>query len=114
MVNKKGAFIRKIFIFPIRIYQNCISPLYPARCRFYPSCSEYAALAIEKHGVVRGIWLGIKRICRCNPWCEGGFDPVPENIEPCKLVLKKNSAFYKPQNATKRETDGSPGGGGRP
>lgn len=89
MVNKKGAFIRKIFIFPIRIYQNCISPLYPARCRFYPSCSEYAALAIEKHGVVRGIWLGIKRICRCNPWCEGGFDPVPENIEPCSVILKK-------------------------
>ncbi len=60
---------------------------------FYPSCSEYAALAIEKHGVVRGVWLGIKRICRCNPWCEGGFDPVPENIEPCKLVLKKTVRF---------------------
>jgi hypothetical protein len=89
MKMKKGALVRKIFIFPIRVYQICISPFYPARCRFYPSCSEYTALAIEKHGVIRGIWLGIKRICRCNPWCQGGFDPVPENIEPCKVILKK-------------------------
>lgn len=85
MAKNKGItdIVRKIFIFPIRVYQYCISPLYPARCRFHPSCSEYAAVAIQKHGVVRGIWLGIKRICRCNPWCEGGFDPVPETVEPC-------------------------------
>jgi len=69
--------LRKIFIFPIRVYQTCISPFYPPRCRFYPSCSEYTAEAIEKRGVFCGIWLGIKRICRCNPWSKGGYDPVP-------------------------------------
>lgn len=95
MVCNKGfaSIIRKIFIFPIRIYQYCISPLYPARCRFYPSCSEYTAAAIEKHGVIRGIWLGTKRICRCNPWCEGGFDPVPETVEPCLRAVR--STFIK-------------------
>lgn len=73
--------LRKIFIFPIRVYQTCISPFYPPRCRFYPSCSEYTAEAIEKCGVVYGIWLGMKRICRCNPWSKGGFDPVPTTTE---------------------------------
>lgn len=95
MVNCKGfaGVIRKIFVFPIRVYQICISPLYPARCRFHPSCSEYTADAILKHGVIRGIWLGIKRICRCNPWCEGGFDPVPEKILPCREAMKETLRF---------------------
>ncbi len=85
--------LRKIFIFPIRVYQRCISPFYPPRCRFYPSCSEYTAEAIEMHGVVLGIWLGIKRICRCNPWFEGGFDPVPLTSEKTDHIFphKKNT-----------------------
>jgi putative membrane protein insertion efficiency factor len=61
----------------IRGYQLVISPLIGPRCRFYPSCSHYAIEAIETHGALRGVWLTIKRISRCHPWHEGGFDPVP-------------------------------------
>jgi putative membrane protein insertion efficiency factor len=61
----------------IRIYQYTISPLLGRRCRFFPSCSEYTAEALQKHGTVKGTRLGIKRISRCHPWNPGGFDPVP-------------------------------------
>jgi putative membrane protein insertion efficiency factor len=61
----------------IRIYQYTISPLLGRRCRFFPSCSEYTAEALEKHGALQGTRLGIKRISRCHPWNPGGFDPVP-------------------------------------
>jgi putative membrane protein insertion efficiency factor len=62
----------------IRTYQLTLSPLLGPRCRFYPSCSRYTLEAIETHGALRGTWLGAKRICRCHPFHEGGFDPVPE------------------------------------
>ena len=66
-----------ILILPIRFYQRCISPLFPPACRFTPSCSHYAVEAIQKHGSIKGIWLAVKRICRCNPWGGSGYDPVP-------------------------------------
>lgn len=69
--------IKKIFILPIKFYQKFISPLLGNNCRFYPTCSNYMIQAIEVHGVVKGLWLGIKRILRCNPWSAGGYDPVP-------------------------------------
>jgi len=62
----------------VRAYQKLVSPLFPASCRYVPSCSEYAALALTRHGLVRGIWLSLARVLRCNPWSEGGEDPVPE------------------------------------
>ena len=61
----------------IRLYQYAISPILGRRCRFFPSCSEYAAEAVEKHGAVKGAVLGLKRLSRCHPWNPGGFDPVP-------------------------------------
>jgi putative membrane protein insertion efficiency factor len=61
----------------IRGYQLALSPLFGPKCRFYPSCSHYAIEAIDTHGALRGLWLAIKRIGRCHPWHEGGFDPVP-------------------------------------
>lgn len=67
----------------IRIYQLVIAPLLGPRCRFYPSCSSYAAESITKHGAVMGSWLAVKRIARCHPWNEGGFDPVPEHRGCC-------------------------------
>ena len=67
-------FVLKILI---RGYQLAVSPLLGPRCRFYPSCSHYAIEAIELHGALHGTWLTIKRISRCHPWNEGGFDPVP-------------------------------------
>jgi len=69
--------MRKLVISIIRAYQYLISPLSPPTCRFTPSCSHYASEAIEKHGVIKGSWLGTKRILRCNPWNSGGYDPVP-------------------------------------
>ncbi len=70
--------MRRIFVILIRIYQKTISPfLGPNRCRFQPTCSEYSAQAILKYGVLKGIWLGIKRIGKCHPLHPGGYDPVP-------------------------------------
>jgi len=67
---------KKILIYIINIYQK-ISKFTPKCCRFYPTCSQYTKEAIMKYGVIKGGWLGIKRICRCHPWNEGGYDPVP-------------------------------------
>ncbi|MGL6196275.1 MAG: membrane protein insertion efficiency factor YidD [Thermoguttaceae bacterium] len=66
--------MKTFFIFPIRCYQKFISPLFPAVCRFTPSCSDYCILAIQKYGVVRGSIKGALRILRCNPWFNGGED----------------------------------------
>lgn len=69
--------MRQLALNCIRLYQLLLSPLLGSHCRFYPTCSHYTYEAIEKYGVVQGGWLGIKRISRCHPWHEGGFDPVP-------------------------------------
>jgi putative membrane protein insertion efficiency factor len=61
----------------VRAYQWCISPLLPPSCRFHPSCSEYAAEALERHGAFHGGGLALRRVCRCGPWHPGGVDPVP-------------------------------------
>ena len=68
--------LRKIMVFPIRVYQYLISPLLGPRCRFYPSCSDYAISAIKQHGI-KGFWYGFLRLLRCHPWSKGGHDPVP-------------------------------------
>ncbi|AZR81292.1 membrane protein insertion efficiency factor YidD [Thiomicrospira sp. S5] len=65
-------------ILPIRFYQLFISPLLGPRCRFYPSCSHYTIEAIQQHGVLCGLWLGVKRVSKCHPGNPGGVDPVPE------------------------------------
>lgn len=70
--------MRSLVLFPIRLYQYAISPFMAPHCRYHPSCSEYAAEAVTRYGVPRGLWLGVKRIARCHPWAEGGYDPVPE------------------------------------
>ena len=68
--------MKNIILYFINLYQK-FSRLTPPRCRFYPTCSEYTKQAIIKHGVLKGGWLGIKRICKCHPLNEGGYDPVP-------------------------------------
>jgi hypothetical protein len=74
--------MRKFIVSLLKSYKRWISPLLGQHCRFYPSCSEYAATAISDLGVVRGGWLSIKRILRCNPWNAGGVDFVPGHKEP--------------------------------
>lgn len=61
----------------IRAYQRTLSPLLGSACRYHPSCSEYAAEALRQHGLWAGSWLALRRILRCHPWHDGGFDPVP-------------------------------------
>ena len=70
--------LRRIVILPIRAWQLLLSPLFGPRCRYYPSCSEYAAQAIGRYGILRGLVLAGWRLLRCNPWSRGGFDPVEE------------------------------------
>lgn len=67
---------RELLIASLRIYKQWISPLLPSACRFQPTCSEYMAQAIERHGAARGVRLGLIRLFKCNPFHSGGFDPV--------------------------------------
>jgi putative membrane protein insertion efficiency factor len=69
--------MKSLFLVLIRCYRYAISPMLGQNCRFFPSCSDYAAQAIEKYGACKGAYLGLKRIVRCHPWNPGGFDPVP-------------------------------------
>jgi uncharacterized protein len=68
---------RAIALFLLRGYKRFISPLLPPMCRFEPTCSVYTMQAVEKYGVLRGVWLGIRRLARCHPFNPGGWDPVP-------------------------------------
>ena len=72
----------RLLIALVRLYQRLISPLFPPRCRFHPTCSDYAIEAMRTHGARRGAWLAVKRIGRCHPWNEGGIDPVPPASAP--------------------------------
>ena len=72
-----GKAVGWVMILMIRFYQRSISPLLPSACRFTPTCSHYSLEAIRKHGPLRGLYLGIKRILRCHPWGGQGYDPVP-------------------------------------
>ncbi|HUA08514.1 MAG TPA: membrane protein insertion efficiency factor YidD [Candidatus Acidoferrales bacterium] len=74
--------MRRILMLVIRLYQRTISPLLGPRCRFYPSCSQYAAEAIQKHGAAHGFALALARVARCHPWHPGGVDLVPDRVPP--------------------------------
>jgi putative membrane protein insertion efficiency factor len=73
--------IKKIFILPIKLYQWFISPLIGQNCRHEPTCSNYAIEAIKEWGVLKGVFLGVKRLSKCHPWGTHGYDPVPKKIK---------------------------------
>lgn len=76
----------KLFIISIRIYQLTLAAVLGGQCRFHPTCSEYGIEAIQAHGAWRGLWLGLKRICKCHPWHPGGLDPVPRIDTKGKVI----------------------------
>ena len=90
----------------IRFYQRCISPYTPAHCRFYPTCSSYAFQAISRFGVLRGGFLAVKRILRCNPLFPGGYDPVPEEFR----FFRGKTGLTVPRFPQKGQGPRSPGG----
>ena len=78
-MKKQRVILAWPFILLVRFYRYAISPLLGANCRYQPTCSVYAEEALRRHGVLRGGWLALKRISRCNPWGGSGYDPVPES-----------------------------------
>lgn len=72
-----GSLAARGAVFILRAYKRWLSPLLPPACRFEPTCSVYAAEAIARHGLVKGGWLGLRRVLRCHPFHPGGYDPVP-------------------------------------
>jgi putative membrane protein insertion efficiency factor len=77
-VTAQGHPVRAALVAVIRAYQRVLSPAFGARCKYHPSCSEYAAEAIMRFGILRGLVLASWRLLRCNPWSHGGYDPVEE------------------------------------
>ena len=82
--------MKKALLLLIKLYKKTLSPLLGNHCRFFPTCSEYTHGAIEKHGAGRGIYLGVKRILKCHPFYDGGYDPVPEKNEVKFKWIQKN------------------------
>ncbi|MCG6942913.1 MAG: membrane protein insertion efficiency factor YidD [Thiohalocapsa sp.] len=84
----RGGWLRRAAVAPavvlIKLYKYLISPLIGPRCRFLPTCSDYALEALQRHGLVRGGWLAARRIARCHPWGDSGYDPVPPAAEKTK------------------------------
>lgn len=85
--------MKTILMFLVKAYRKVISPLLPNSCRFTPTCSEYALEALQRHGAIKGSLLTAYRILRCNPFCRGGYDPVPE-----RFTFKRVSSDDKEQN----------------
>ncbi len=79
LTNLKSAPAAVILAF-LRGYKLLLSPLFAGSCRFAPSCSDYMAEAVRRHGAVAGVWLGLRRLARCHPFCDGGHDPVPARL----------------------------------
>ncbi len=96
-----------VFILPIRFYQKFISPMTPASCKYYPTCSAYAVEAYRKHGAVMGSVLTAWRLLRCNPWSYGGVDYVPDKITRIYFVPKnlRKENTYSEDERESRETE---------
>ncbi len=94
------TLLRHVLVLAVRCYQWTLSPLKNvllgpmARCRFEPSCSEYAAQALRRHGVIRGSWLAIRRLARCHPWGGCGHDPVPESLDSNPVARRSKTCGW--------------------
>jgi len=104
--------MKSLFVFLLRAYKLTISPFLGQNCRFYPSCSAYAEIAISRHGVLKGCALTGKRLCKCHPWHAGGVDLVPEiNInteQRCVETSKTGLKLARPANGAAIQVSASP------
>lgn len=91
--SRGRRFAAAALILPIRLYRRLVSPLLPPRCRYLPTCSEYAIEAIAVHGPLRGSWLALRRLSRCHPWGGFGYDPVPPAGGPSPADAPSSSPF---------------------
>jgi uncharacterized protein len=80
--RSRPSVLQSLLLLLLRAYKGGISPMLGQNCRFYPSCSDYAAEAIREHGAAKGVYLSVKRLCKCHPWHPGGLDPVPKKPAP--------------------------------
>ena len=94
-MSDRPSLPRRVAVAPITAYQRVISPLFPRRCKYEPTCSAYAAQAIGRFGILRGLVLAGWRLLRCNPWSHGGYDPVEEQ----RLFRLPPSASARPPHA---------------
>ena len=79
--------LKRLIILVFKFYKKCISPLLPSACIYTPTCSEYAIQAVQRFGAVKGLYLTLKRIVRCNPFAKGGLDPVPDKKQDYKWII---------------------------
>lgn len=84
--------MKTVLLAVLKFYRKGISPLLPGSCRFAPSCSEYSALAIRRHGALKGVWLTCRRLLRCHPFHGGGYDPVPGELDGLRDTGKRKNA----------------------
>lgn len=82
--------MRSLLIFLVKAYRLILSPYLGGQCRFHPTCSAYALEAIDRHGALRGGWLTVRRLARCQPLCRGGLDPVPDNGRTTRRTATRN------------------------
>ena len=92
MMKTLAARPARLAILLVRAYQKIVSPWLGPRCRFHPSCSNYCIDALKQHGMVFGLWLGLKRMCKCHPLHPGGYDPVPKKKIPAPRENLRDSA----------------------
>jgi len=95
----KKAVMKMPLLFLLRLYKLGISPFLGQNCRFYPSCSDYAAEAIRTHGALKGSMLAGRRLCKCHPWHAGGLDPVPPHASSASLSASPSAV--KPASASR-------------
>ncbi|MCH7229675.1 membrane protein insertion efficiency factor YidD [Glycomyces sp. L485] len=108
MSGRVSAAATRVVSLPIVAYRRWVSPALPDRCRFYPSCSAYTLEALSRHGLVRGIWLSLRRLGRCHPFHPGGYDPVPPRRGSSDTAheLHRNAPRAVPEPTVGIETTG--------
>lgn len=93
--------MRRLLIALVRGYRLLLSPWLGSACRFEPTCSAYALQALERHGAASGAWLTLSRLCRCQPWCRGGLDPVPQEAPRATRLFSRLLSPADPPSSPK-------------